>query len=79
MDTKLTPKQKELLGFITAECIKHGCVRLSKKELALKNNCCLKTMDRAVRKLQAEGYIEVKETFDIDGAQLVNEYRIASK
>lgn len=74
---RLTPAQERLLGFVTAQCVKTGCVRLAKSELALRMGCCVRTVDRAVRRLRDEGYLEVEPLFDEDGGQVVNEYRVA--
>lgn len=39
--------------------------------------CCVRTIDRAVRKLRDEGYIEVVVLYGEDGGQIYNEYRVA--
>ena len=70
----LTPAQERLLGFIVSRCVREEAVRLSKSELALHMGVCVRTVDRAVRRLRDEGYIEVKPVFSEDGGQTVNEY-----
>lgn len=37
----------------------------------------VRTIDRAVRKLRDEGYIEVVVLYGEDGGQICNEYRVA--
>lgn len=46
-------------------------------ELAQHMECCVRTIDRAVRKLRDEGYIEVVVLYGEDGGQICNEYRLA--
>lgn len=55
----------------------NGSVRLTKNELAQHMECCVRTIDRAVRKLRDEGYIEVVVLYGEDGGQICNEYRVA--
>lgn len=57
----LTPAQERLLGFIVSQHME----------------CCVRTIDRAVRKLRDEGYIEVVVLYGEDGGQICNEYRLA--
>lgn len=73
----LTPAQERLFGFIVSQCMKNGSVRLTKNELAKHMECCVRTIDRAVRKLRDEGYIEVVVLYGEDGDQICNEYRLA--
>lgn len=68
----LTPAQERLLGFIVSQCMENG-----KNELAQHMECCVRTIDRAVRKLRDEGYIEVVVLYGEDGGQIYNEYRVA--
>ena len=72
----LTPAQERLLGFIVSRCAREEAVRLSKSEIAQHMGVCVRTVDRAVRRLRDEGYIEVKPVFSEDGGQTVNEYRL---
>ena len=73
----LTPAQERLLGFIVSQSMENGSVRLTKNELAQHMECCVRTIDRAVRKLRDEGYIEVVVLYGEDGGQICNEYRVA--
>ena len=57
--------------------MENGSVRLTKNELAQHMECCVRTIDRAVRKLRDEGYIEVVVLYGEDGGQICNEYRVA--
>ena len=75
----LTPAQERLLGFIVSRCVKEEGVRLSKSELAQYMGVCVRTVDRAVRRLRDEGYIEVESLFTEDGGQTINEYRLSAK
>lgn len=75
--TALTPAQERLLGFLVSQCMEKGSVRLTKNELAQHMGCCVRTMDRAVRKLRDDGYIEVGVLYGEDGGQVGNEYRLA--
>lgn len=56
-----------MLGFIVSQCMENGSVRLTKNELAQHMECCVRTIDRAVRKLRDEGYIEVVVLYGEDG------------
>ena len=73
----LTPAQERLLGFIVSQCMKTAAYALPKNELAQHMECCVRTIDRAVRKLRDEGYIEVVVLYGEDGGQICNEYRVA--
>ncbi len=73
----LTPTQERILGFIAMHSVGGGSACLSKQELAQSMGCCTKTVDRAIRKLKAEGYVEVLPVFGGNGGQEANEYRIA--
>ena len=76
---RLTPSQERLLGFIASRCVAGGSVALTKRELAARMGCCVRTVDRAVTRLRAEGYVEVRELYSADGAQVANEYRLATR
>ena len=73
----LTPAQERLLGFIVPNAWKTAAYALPKNELAQHMECCVRTIDRAVRKLRDEGYIEVVVLYGEDGGQICNEYRVA--
>lgn len=73
----LTPTQERILGFIAMHSVNGGGACLSKQELAQNMGCCTKTVDRAIRKLKAEGYVEVLPIFGNNGGQEANRYRIA--
>ena len=76
---RLTPAQERLLGFIASRCVVDGSVALTKRELADRMGCCVRTVDRAVTRLRAEGYVKVREIYGADGAQVANEYRLATR
>ena len=76
---RLTPSQERLLGFIASRCVTEGSVALTKRELAARMGCCVRTVDRAVMRLRAEGYVEVHELYGADGAQVANEYCLATR
>ena len=78
-DGRLTPSQERLLGFIASRCVADGSVALTKRELADRMGCCVRTVDRAVTRLRAEGYVEVHELYGADGAQVANEYCLATR
>lgn len=73
----LTPAQERLAWLHRSLCMENGSVRLPKNELAQHMECCVRTIDRAVRKLRDEGYIEVVVLYGEDGGQICNEYRVA--
>lgn len=77
VEAGLTPAQERLLGFIASQCMKSGSVSLAKVELAQHMGVCVRTVDRAVRRLCEEGYIEVKPLFGKDGGQIANEYKLS--
>lgn len=72
----LTPTQERLLGFIVSQSAQGGSVRISKGQLAKRLDCCLRTVDHAVRGLRDAGYIEVAALYGEDGGQICNEYRL---
>lgn len=76
---RLTPAQERLLGFIASRCVAGGSVVLTKKELADRMGCCVRTVDRAMTRLRAEGYVEARELYGDSGAQVANEYRLATR
>lgn len=73
----LTPAQERLLGFTVSQMHGKRQRTLTKNELAQHMECCVRTIDRAVRKLRDEGYIEVVVLYGEDGGQICNEYRVA--
>ena len=75
----LTPTQERVLGYIAMRCAGSGAAAVSKAELAARMDCCMKTVDRAVGRLKAEGYIEVAPAFDEAGGQVANEYRLKGR
>lgn len=79
VEAVLTPAQERLLGFIVSQCMKSGSVRLAKGELADHMGVCVRTVDRAVRRLYEEGYIEVRPLFGEDGGQIANEYTLVER
>ena len=76
---RLTPAQERLLGFIASRCVVDGSVALTKRELADHMGCCVRTVDRAITRLRAEGYVEVHELYGADGAQVANEYQLVTR
>ena len=75
---RLTPAQERLLGFIASRCVVDGSVALTKRELADRMGCCVRTVDRAVTRLRAEGYVKVREIYGDNGAQVANEYQLVT-
>lgn len=75
----LTPMQERILGHLAMRCASAGSAVVSKAELAQRMGCCMKTVDRAVSRLKAEGYIEVESAFDEVGGQVANTYRLGSR
>ena len=76
---RLTPAQERLLGFIASRCVVDGSVALTKRELADRMGCCVRTVDRAVTRLRAEGYVKVREIYGDNGAQVANEYQLVTR
>lgn len=76
---RLTPAQERLLGFIASRCVVDGSVALTKRELADRMGCCVRTVDRAVTRLRAEGYVKVREIYGDNGAQVANEYHLVTR
>ena len=76
---RLMPAQERLLGFIASRCVTDGPVALTKRELADRMGCCVRTVDRAVTRLRAEGYVKVREIYGDNGAQVANEYQLVTR
>lgn len=71
----LTPAQKRVLGYISAQTTLNGEARCSKKSLAKAVSCSEQTADRAVTLLCTKGLITVEKRWDASGAQLANAYK----
>lgn len=50
----------------------------SKAEMAGRIGCCMRSVDRAIKRLRQEGAIESVPTFAEDGGQGANSYRVSS-
>lgn len=50
----------------------------SKAEMASRIGCCVRSVDRAIKRLRQEGAIESVPTFAEDGGQGANSYRVSS-
>lgn len=74
--TGLTPVQRLIVAYLRDNADVHGWTTLSKAQLADNVECSLKTVDRAMKRLKNEGYIEVKFHYAEDGGSMANSYRL---
>lgn len=51
-------------------------MKLTKQEMAIHLECCVRTVDRSVRTLRNAGYIEVVPKYDKAGGAIANEYKV---
>lgn len=72
---KLTPAQYRILGVIAAA----GGIPISKSDIAEAAGCVVRTADRALRRLRAEGLVESVGNFAEAGGQMANSYRIRAQ
>ena len=75
-ESKLTPTEERLLGFFTARIVDGKPMKLTKQEMAIHLECCVRTVDRSVRTLRNAGYIEVVPKYDKAGGAIANEYKV---
>lgn len=68
----LTPAQYRILGIIAAS----GGNPITKSDIAKKAGCVVHTVDRAVRRLREEGFVEPVVNYDEAGGQVGNSYRL---
>lgn len=72
---KLTPAQYRILGVIAAA----GGIPISKSDIAEAAGCVVRTADRALQRLRAEGLVESVGNFAEAGGQMANSYRIRAQ
>lgn len=69
---KLTPAQYRILGVIAAA----GGIPISKSDIAEAAGCVVRTADRALQRLRAEGLVESVGNFAEAGGQIGNSYHL---
>ena len=69
---KLTPAQYRILGVIAAA----GGIPISKSDIAEAAGCVVRTADRALQRLRAEGLVELVVNYDEAGGQMANSYHL---
>ena len=71
-----TPTQVEILRYLAGETLLHGGVCCSKRELASRLDCNIKTIDRCLSDLRRRGLVSAEMRFDERGAQGPSLYRV---
>lgn len=71
-----TPTQEMILRYLAGETVLHGGVCCSKRDLAARMDCNVKTIDRCLSDLRRRGVVSVEMRFDKRGAQVPSLYRV---
>lgn len=71
-----TPTQEMILRYLAGETVLHGGVCCSKRDLASRLDCNVKTIDRCLSDLRKRGLVSAEMRFDEHGAQVPSLYRV---
>ncbi|WP_368285543.1 MarR family transcriptional regulator [Enorma massiliensis] len=67
---------ERVLELIARGTTEDGSISFRKGDLAVRLGCCDRSLDRALTRLRREGYIISEPSFDSNGGQLGNVYRV---